>query len=259
MENIKNYNLYFEEQRVSDIIKFIDLSINESKDLKKIWHDTLSKIKNLSKESKRKILRYTIYSLLTFNTFMNVSQIIKSSFDENIIEIAEEILDDISENKYRKGYEWEISQEGLDHIKSEEGLRLKAYKIGDGKITVGYGHAEPIKNSKFKVGDVITKNKAEELLKSDLKVATDGVRKIFKEWENKGIYIKITQNMFDALVSIAYNTGVGALRKSELIKKLKKGEYEDVANNILNFKTSNKFPGLEKRRKKESEMFLTKI
>lgn len=270
MKHIKHYNFYLEEQKVNEIINYVELSINEAKDIKEIWNTTISKIKNLSKDAKRKVLRYTLYSLLAFNTVVNVSQIIdKSSADIETKDIANELLQDIysetgnetesKEKKYKKGYEWKLSQDGWDHIREEEGLRLKAYKIGDGMITIGYGHAEPLKSSKFKVGDIITKEKAEQLLKDDLKKAADGVRRIFKEFEKDSIETTITQNMFDALVSLAYNAGVSGLKKSDVINKLKKGEYELAGDSILNFRTNKKFPGLAKRRQKESEMFLASL
>jgi hypothetical protein len=85
---------------------------------------TISKLKNLSEDSKRKVLRYTLYSLLAFNTVVNVSQIINSSSaDPETKEIAKEIL---QEEKYKKGYEWKLSNSGWNHIKEEEGLKLKA-------------------------------------------------------------------------------------------------------------------------------------
>jgi GH24 family phage-related lysozyme (muramidase) len=65
--------------------------------------------------------------------------------------------------------------------------------------------------------------------------------------------------MFDALVSMAYNAGVGGLRRSDVVDKLKSGEYEQAGDSILSFKTSKKFPGLAKRRQKESEMFLASL
>jgi lysozyme len=263
MKHIKDYNFYLEEQKVNEIISYVEISINESIDLKTIWNSTISKLKNLSEDSKRKVLRYTLYSLLAFNTVVNVSQIINSSSaDPETKEVANELLQDIdseTEKKYKMGYEWKLSQDGWDHIREEEGLKLKAYKIGDGKITVGYGHAEPIKDSKFKVGETITKEKAEELLKQDIKIAADGVRRMFKDWEKDNTDIKITQSMFDALVSIAYNVGVGGLRRSDLVNKLKRGEYEQAGDSILHFKTSKRFPGLAKRRQKESKMFLASL
>ncbi len=267
MNHIKKYNFYTEDRKVNEIINYIELSINESRDLENIWNNTLSKVKNLSKEAKKKVLKYLLYSLIAFNTVVNIKQIINtSSADNETKSIATEILKDINKDtlkndNYKKGYEFILSQEGWDHIRKEEGLKLKAYKIGDGMITVGYGHAEPIKRSKFKIGQRITKKIAESLLKSDIKKAADGVRRMFKDWEKRdsNINIKITQKMFDALVSIAYNTGVSGLRKSPVVDKIKKGKYEQAGKSILTFKISDKFPGLSKRRKKESKMFLTSL
>ena len=136
---------------------------------------------------------------------------------------------------------------------------LKAYKIGDGKITVGWGHAEPVGRSKFKVGQEITPGEASELLKMDLTTASDGVRRIFKEWEEKGIDVKINQDMFDALVSICFNTGAGGLRRSDMIQHIKSGDYEEAGEKIKTLSVSKKFPGLANRREKESKMFLASL
>jgi lysozyme len=119
--------------------------------------------------------------------------------------------------------------------------------IGDGMITVGWGHAEPVSKSKFKVGQVITKEEATKLLKEDLKTAADGVRKIFKQWEDDGIERKITQDQFDALVSMCFNMGIGGLRRSEVISLIKKGNYEGAGERI---KTQSV-------RKREADLFLS--
>jgi GH24 family phage-related lysozyme (muramidase) len=65
--------------------------------------------------------------------------------------------------------------------------------------------------------------------------------------------------MFDALVSLAYNSGVGSLRQSELIQLIKKGELKLAGDSIRDYNLNKKFPGLETRREKESEMFLASL
>lgn len=152
-------------------------------------------------------------------------------------------------------FNYTLSQNGWDFIRNDEKLRLTAYDIKDGKITIGWGHAEPKKTSKYKVGDTITKSVAQKLLKKDLTKAADGVRRIFKQWEDKGIDVEITQNQFDALVSIAFNMGVSGLRMSQLIQDIKKGNLETAAETIKSEGTSDKFPGLVSRRMRESELF----
>lgn len=259
MNNIYNYKQFNEEIIVNQIIEYIDYSINESADIKSIWNNVIDKIKGLSKSAKRKVLKYTIGSLLLFNTITNVIQIINSSnASPEDKEVAIEICEEKKE-KYKPGYDFVLSQAGWNHIKNEEKLRLKAYKIGDGMITVGYGHAEKISKTKLKVGQSITQNKADEYLREDLKESADGVRRMFKDWESEGFNIEITQSMFDALVSIAYNAGVSGLRNSEVVQHLKRGDYKMTADSIKTFKISPKFPGLAIRREKESEMFLASI
>lgn len=259
MRHISSFNTYNEELIVQQIIEYIDYSINESADVKSIWNNVVNKIKGLSASAKRKIIKYTIGSLLVFNTVTNVIQIISSSNaspeDKQIaIEMCEE-----KEEKYKAGYDFVLSQDGWNHIKNEEKCKLTAYKIGDGMVTVGYGHAEKIGKTKLRVGQKITQDKADEYLREDLKEAADGVRRMFKDWESEGVSIDITQSMFDALVSMAFNAGVGGLRRSDVVQHLKKGDYKTAADSIKTFRINPKFPGLASRREKESEMFLASI
>ena len=261
MKYISPFNSYNEEIIVQQIIEYIDYSINESVDIKSIWNNTLRKIEGLSKEAKRKIIKYAIGSLLLFNTVTNVVQIINSSAaDVDTKQIATEICEEKEEEeKYKKGYDWTLSQEGWDHIRNEEKCKLVAYSIGDGMITVGYGHAEKTNKSKIRVGQKITQQQANDFLKDDLKEAADGVRRMFKDWESEDVIVPITQSMFDALVSMAFNAGVGGLRRSDVVEHLKKGNYTATADSIKTFKVSKKFPGLAIRREKESQMFLASI
>jgi lysozyme len=259
MKHLNNFENFNEDVRVKKIIEYIDLSVNESLDIKSIWSNTLNKIKGLSQESKRKVVKYAVLSLLSFNTITNVVQIINSSSTpDDIKQIATEVVEE-KEEKYKAGYDFTLSQEGWDHIKDHEKLKLKAYKIGDGMVTIGYGHAERVGKSKYNVGDVISEEEANKLLKEDLKEAADGVRRMFRDWESEGVNVPITQSMFDALVSIAFNTGVGGLRRSDMVEKLKAGNYQEAGDRIKTLKVSKKFPGLAKRREVESKMFLASL
>lgn len=152
-----------------------------------------------------------------------------------------------------------ISQHGVNFIKRHEKLKLTAYKIGDGKITIGYGHAEPINVSQFKEGQEISKQFAEKLFANDLKKAEDGVRRLFIKWSNEGIGVKLTQSMWDSMVSMAFNMGVNGLRGSELVQALKYEDYFTAAELIPSTKVSDNFPGLQKRREKEKELFLADV
>lgn len=91
------------------------------------------------------------------------------------------------------------SVNGVNLIKKYEGCELSAYKCPAGVWTIGYGHTKNVKQ-----GDKITQAKAEELLKQDLVYYEKGVN-------NLNLPFKLNQNQFDALVSFAYNLGVGTL------------------------------------------------
>lgn len=160
------------------------------------------------------------------------------------------------EVKFKDASEFTTSQEAIDTIKHHEQLRLKAYKIkGDKKITIGWGHAEPIRKSKFKLGQKITREKAEQLFQSDLKIAEDGVKRIFAQWKEQGNDVKITQGMFDAMVSIAFNAGISGLRQSEFIQLVKRGKFKEAGEKIHGLRNTGKFGGLDVRRKVEKYLF----
>ena len=55
------------------------------------------------------------------------------------------------------------SQKGIDLIKEFEGCRLSAYRCPAGVVTIGYGYTGNVK-----MGDVISQERAEQLLKQDL-------------------------------------------------------------------------------------------
>jgi GH24 family phage-related lysozyme (muramidase) len=258
MKHLSSFQSYQEEIIVKQIIEYIDYSINESINIGDIWNKVCEKIKGLSEQSKRKIFKYALGTILAYATITNVYDFINNSNISNQDKkIATEIVEDL--NEFKPGYEFKLSKSGWTHIKEEEHCELEAYKLGDGKITVGYGHAQPVKKSKIKVGERITQEQADKFLKEDLKEAADGVRRIFTEWEEKGNVVTITQSMFDALVSLAFNSGISNLRQSDVIKNLKKKDYKLAGDSIKEYKVRKKFPGLQARRQKESQMFLTKF
>lgn len=96
-----------------------------------------------------------------------------------------------------------ISPEGLAGIKRFEGCRLEAYRDAVGIWTIGYGHTRTAMK-----GIRITQERAEELLREDLRVFEKGVARL--------VNVPITQSQFDALVSFCYNCGLAAFEKSTL-------------------------------------------
>ena len=147
------------------------------------------------------------------------------------------------------------SENLINFLKNEEGLRLEAYKPKGDVWTIGWGHTGI--DAAFE-GNKIDKSKALQLLREDLNVASNCVKRYFKEF---GINVKITQSMFDTLCSLAFNSGCGNLRKSgknenDVLSFIKKGEYRKAADKILTFRANKSgFSGLKKRREKEFDMF----
>ena len=94
------------------------------------------------------------------------------------------------------------SQNGINKIKKYENLKLKAYKCSAGKPTIGYGHTKEVY-----MGQTITKEKAEEFFREDLKGPERYVNEV-----NKNKKYNLNQNQFDSLVSFTYNAGPKKLK-----------------------------------------------
>lgn len=234
------------------IVKEIKNSALKSKNKKK-WFSNL--LKNL-KDKKPKVRKNIITLMIPFmllHTDMKKEEILELS-EKTDIKIENEVKK-VIEDKKRVSLFLEPSDRIKDFIKKEEGLSLEAYEIGDGMITIGYGHAERKSNSKFKKGDVISQRKANELFKEDLRKASEGIKRIFEDWNEEGIRIKITQNQFDALVSLAFNTGVQSVRDSKFIQSIKKQDFLKASSEIENYDLQKGYSGLIDRRKTEKEIF----
>jgi GH24 family phage-related lysozyme (muramidase) len=150
-----------------------------------------------------------------------------------------------------------ISNDGLNFIKEHEKLRLEGYEIGDGMVTIGWGHAEPVGTSQYAVGQKISEYEAERLFRKDIKKVEEGIRDLFEKWNGQGLDIKVSQNMWDSMISMAFNMGVNGLRGSDMIQSLKQEDYLAAADSILTTRIDPiKFPGLEQRREGEKELFL---
>jgi len=140
------------------------------------------------------------------------------------------------------------SQKGIEFIKSHEGFIPQIYRDAYGYKTIGYGHLlKEGEEELFRNG--ITREKGEELLKEDLKIAEKAV--------NLWVNVPLNQNQFDALVSFVFNVGQGNFRKSALLKKLNEGDYEGASNEFLKWIGKPPLKGLIRRRSEERKLFLT--
>ncbi|EFA98192.1 lysozyme [Hoylesella timonensis] len=133
----------------------------------------------------------------------------------------------------------------ISKLKEFEGLRLVAYKPTKAERwwTIGYGHSA----GDVRAGMRINEEKAEELLRRDL---------FFVEKFINGIPKVRTQGQFDALVSFAYNVGVGNLKSSTLLKKIMHdAPTVEIQREFMKWVNSGgkQLAGLVKRRKWEAE------
>ena len=140
-----------------------------------------------------------------------------------------------------------ISNKGKDLIKKYEGCKLEAYTCPAGIWTIGYGHTD----SNVTSGTIISQEQADKLFNQDIKKFEKGVGQMVK--------VIINQNQFDALVSFAFNLGLGALQNSTLLKKLNTKDYQGAANEFDRwvYGGGKKLEGLVRRRREEKELFLS--
>lgn len=141
----------------------------------------------------------------------------------------------------------DIGQKGLELIKSFESCRLKAYRDIVGVLTIGYGHTGEDVSPDL----VITQDEANELLRSDLQRFCDGINDLLE--------VDVSQNQFDAMVSLAFNIGLGNFGKSLLIRCVNKNNMLDAGSQFARWDHAGgkTVPGLVRRRAAERALFLT--
>lgn len=137
-----------------------------------------------------------------------------------------------------------IPDAAVDLIKRYEGCRLEAYRCPRGVWTIGYGHVGGIRE-----GQTITQAEADAMLARDLDYFADGVRRLVR--------VPITQGQLGALVSLAYNIGLGALARSTLLRKLNASDYDGARAEFGQWVNAGgqRILGLVKRRHAEQELW----
>lgn len=159
--------------------------------------------------------------------------------------------------------------QAVELIKSFEGIldgdpstvNLDPYLCPAGYWTIGWGHvaldprgkqikgAENEKLARSVYPGGITKAEAEVLLTDDVRRFSAGVEQLLKA--------KISDARFCALVSFAFNVGVGALERSTLLKLVNQGAFDQVAPQFLRWTKANgkELAGLKRRREAEAALW----
>ena len=123
-----------------------------------------------------------------------------------------------------------------------------------GIVTIGYGNTFYPDGTKVKITDSqITREKAFYILEKTVEKFRIQVKKYVKT--------KLTKNQEDALVSFAYNVGIGNFSKSTLLKLVNINPNDAmIAKEFLkwNKQAGKELKGLTNRRIKESALYYTK-
>jgi len=137
------------------------------------------------------------------------------------------------------------NEKGIALIKEFEGCRLTVYLDPIGIPTVGYGHTKGI--TKAMVGKKISQALADQYLREDLETAENAVEKLG---------IDFNTNQASALVSFAFNCGVGNLKK--LCTNRNKVQ---IGNALMLYTKAGgvELAGLVRRRKAEKTLYFTAV
>ena len=160
-----------------------------------------------------------------------------------------------------------ISDDGLRELIKSEGTRLQVYDDRTGKTvgrysqvqgypTIGVGHLITAgQRASFQPylggGRKLTQYQVMELLRKDVGK--------FEKTLNQRIGMPMTQSMWDALISMAFNTGANSYAVKDAVAKINIKDYTGAARAILAGPVKSKgrvLQGLVKRRKKEAMLFM---
>ena len=152
-----------------------------------------------------------------------------------------------------------ISEKGLTLIKKEEAFKAKRYLCAAGKPTIGYGHVILPAEARYHTA-TLTEAEASTLLQAD-------VDKKYGAHVAKSLTRAVTQNQFDALVSLCFNIGTGGFSQSSVLRLANAGSTDKAAittafgawNKVTNPKTQVKEAnkGLTVRRGREAALYLS--
>ena len=133
-----------------------------------------------------------------------------------------------------------MSDKGLKLLMLREGFRLRSYKDTKGIWTIGVGHTGP---------EVV-----EGLVWTDAQVL-DALRKdivITEKCLNDTVVVLLGQDQIDALCSFVFNVGVGAFRRSTMLRFINKGMMKEAAGEFDRWHIP---PEITSRRNSEKSQF----
>ena len=152
-----------------------------------------------------------------------------------------------------------MTEKGKNLIRQFEGCSLVAYQCPSKKWTIGYGNTFYADGTPVNEGDKIDQATANQLFDIVLQKFETQVKGVL----GNTLCATLPKESIDALISFAYNCGVGSLSKSTLLKKVRANK-NDLAGIKAEFAKWNKsngkvLNGLTRRRNAEAEMYIDGI
>ena len=144
-----------------------------------------------------------------------------------------------------------ISENGIKLIKYFEGFCPKPYKCPAGIPTIGYGATFYLDGTRVQMTD-------KSITEVDATVLLQKMVVQFEDQVNSFLTADLNQNQYDALISLAYNIGWNALKKSSLIRLINQNPNADGIENAWMkwvHGGGRKLPGLVIRRKAEIALY----
>jgi lysozyme len=148
---------------------------------------------------------------------------------------------------------------GMQFIMKHEGVRCVIYDDATGKdwaggeakgyLTIGVGHLIPQGELHLFEDRILHEDEIYDLLKSDLKRIEKAI--------SRCVFVDLTQEQFDTLVSFTFNVGVGNLQASTLLRRLNVGGYSEVPTQLARWNRSKGkvVTGLINRRAAEAALW----
>jgi lysozyme len=146
----------------------------------------------------------------------------------------------------------QVNSSGIKLLHDFEGLRLQAYLCPAKVATIGYGNTFYEDGTPVRMGQTITKERAEQLFLNTLNKFANEVRRLITK--------PLNDNQFSALVSFAYNVGIGNLRKSTLLRLVNENPNNPLIRNEFmrwNRAGGREMAGLTRRRNAESSLYFS--
>jgi lysozyme len=139
-----------------------------------------------------------------------------------------------------------VNEAALSLIKRNEGCALTAYQDSANVWTVGYGHTPAVP------GTQISQAHADQLLQADLDRFESAVARATAS-------VPTSANQFSAMVSLAFNIGVGVFQRSTVLRKHLAGDHLGAADAFLlwNKGGGRVLRGLARRRGEERSLYLS--